>query len=122
MRNLSPNIKIFNSQQKKVIQNELFPKNNNFNIKVNKIHLKKEKIIEGELNFEDNNKQKYYLINNKNKNKPKKRIPNKSPIPIRGTYKSKDLLSFNKLFNSTNKINRMHNNRNNPNNINKNII
>ena len=44
MRNLSPNIKIFNSQQKKVIQNELFPKNNNFNIKVNKIHLKKEKI------------------------------------------------------------------------------
>ena len=118
MRNLSPNIKIFNSQQKKVIQNELFPKNNNFNIKVNKIHLKKEKIIEGELNFEDNNKQKYYLINNKNKNKPKKRIPNKSPIPIRGTYKSKDLLSFNKLFNSTNKLNRMHNNINNPNNIN----
>ena len=120
MRNLSPNIKIFNSQQKKVIQNELFPKNNNnFNIKVNKIHLKKEKIIEGELNFEDNNKQKYYLINNKNINKPKKRIPNKSPIPIRGTYKSKDLLSFNKLFNSTNKLNRMHNNINNPpNNIN----
>ena len=113
---LSPNIKQIQPQQKK-IKNDLFPKNNNnFNIKVNKIRLKKEKIIEGEFNFEDNNKNHYYLLNNNqkqrsilnnnnnNKNKQqRKRMPNKSPIPIRGIYKSKNIFSFNNLFNSNNK-------------------
>ena len=112
MRSLSPNIKPIHSQPKK-IQNNLFPKNNinNSSIKVNKIRLKKEKIIEGELDFEDNTKKKYYLLNNQkprsalnnNNNKPRKRMPNKSPIPIRGLYKSKDIFSFNKIFNSNNK-------------------
>jgi len=111
--NLSPNIKPLHSQQKK-IQNNLFPKNknNNFNIKVNKIHLKKEKIIEGELNFEDNNKKRYYLVNNQkqrsglnNNKQQKRRIPNKSPIQMRGIYKpNNDIFSFNHLFNSKNKF------------------
>ena len=54
---LSPNIRPLNSSNKP-IHNNLFPKNqllfnNNqhFNIKVNKITRKKEKIIEGDLNF-----------------------------------------------------------------------
>ena len=113
---LSPNIKQIQPQQKK-IRNDLFPKNNNnnFNIKVNKIRLKKEKIIEGELNFEDDNKKHYYIlnhnskqrgfINNNNNNitkQQRKRMPNKSPIPIRGMYKSKNIFSFNNLFNSNN--------------------
>ena len=96
-KSLSPNLKPLHSQTKK-IQNNLFPKSNNgSNIKVNVIHLKKEKIIEGELNFEEDNKKKYYLINNQkqknilNNNKQRKRMPNKSPIPIRGGYKSKDI-------------------------------
>ena len=113
MHSLSPNIKPIHSQSRK-IQNNLFPKNNNnnFNIKVNKIRLKKEKIIEGELNFEDNNKNKFYLLNNQkrsginnNTNKPqRKRMPNKSPLPIRGIYQPKDIFSFNNLFNSNNKF------------------
>ena len=60
-------------------------KSNIHNIKVNKIHLKKEKIIEGELNFEDNNKKRYYLVNNQkqrsglnNNKQQKRRIPNRA--------------------------------------------
>ena len=112
MHSLSPNIKPLHSQSRK-IQNNLFPKNNNnnFNIKVNKIRLKKEKIIEGELNFEDNNKHRFYLLNNQKKSginnntnkQQRKRMPNKSPLPIRGTYQPKDIFSFNNLFNSNNK-------------------
>jgi len=112
MHSLSQNIKPLHSQSRK-IQNNLFPKNNNnnFNIKVNKIRLKKEKIIEGELNFEDNNKHRFYLLNNQKKSginnntnkQPRKRMPNKSPLPIRGTYQPKDIFSFNNLFNSNNK-------------------
>ena len=108
-KSLSPNLKPLHSQTKK-IQNNLFPKSNNgSNIKVNVIHLKKEKIIEGELNFEEDNKKKYYLINNQkqknilNNNKQRKRMPNKSPIPIRGGYKSKDIFNFDRIFNSNNK-------------------
>ena len=104
MQNLSPNLRPLQSQSKK-IQNNLFPKSNhnNFNIKVNKIRLKKENnIIEGEFNFEENNNN-FYHINNQKKNylinRQKKRMPNKSPIPI----KAKDIFSFNKLFNSNNK-------------------
>ena len=105
LRNLSPNLKPLQPQTKK-IQNNLFPKSNhnNFNIKVNKIRLKKENIIEGELNFDQNNN--FALYNQKPKipiNKQKKRMPNKSPIPIKADYKSKDIFSFNKLFNSNHK-------------------
>ena len=106
LHNLSPNLKPLQPQTKK-IQNNLFPKSNhnNFNIKVNKIRLKKENIIEGDLNFEENNNFGFY--NQKQKlsiNKQKKRMPNKSPIPIKADYKSKDIFSFNKLFNSNNKF------------------
>ena len=104
--NLSPNIRQIHPQPKK-IQNNLFPKNNNngSNIKVNKIRLKKENIIEGELNFEESNHKKFYLINNQKQknglnNKQRKRFSNKSPMLIRGTYKPKDIFSFNKVFNS----------------------
>ena len=105
LHNISPNLKPLQPQAKK-IQNNLFPKSNhnNFNIKVNKIRLKKENIIEGDLNFEENNNFGFY--NQKQKlsiNKQKKRMPNKSPIPIKADYKSKDIFSFNKLFNSNNK-------------------
>ena len=106
LHNISPNLKPLQPQAKK-IQNNLFPKSNhnNFNIKVNKIRLKKENIIEGDLNFEENNNFGFY--NQKQKlsiNKQKKRMPNKSPIPIKADYKSKDIFSFNKLFNSNNKF------------------
>ena len=106
LHNISPNLKPLQPQAKK-IQNNLFPKSNhnNFNIKVNKIRLKKENIIEGDLNFEENNNFGFY--NQKQKlsiNKQKKRMPNKSPIPIKANYKSKDIFSFNKLFNSNNKF------------------
>ena len=106
LHNISPNLKPLQPQTKK-IQNNLFPKSNhnNFNIKVNKIRLKKENIIEGDLNFEENNNFGFY--NQKQKlsiNKQKKRMPNKSPIPIKADYKSKDIFSFNKLFNSNNKF------------------
>ena len=106
LHNISPNLKPLQPQTKK-IQNNLFPKSNhnNFNIKVNKIRLKKENIIEGDLNFEENNNFGFY--NRKQKlsiNKQKKRMPNKSPIPIKADYKSKDIFSFNKLFNSNNKF------------------
>ena len=105
LNNLSPNLRPLQSQTKK-IQNNLFPKSNhsNFNIKVNKIRLKKENIIEGELNFDQSNN--FALYNQKPKipiNKQKKRMPNKSPIPIKADYKSKDIFSFNKLFNSNHK-------------------
>ena len=105
LRNLSPNLKPLQPQTKK-IQNNLFPKSNhnNFNIKVNNIRLKKENIIEGELNFDQNNN--YGIYDQKPKisiNKQKKRMPNKSPIPIKADYKSKDIFSFNKLFNSNHK-------------------
>ena len=116
MHGFSPNIKPIQSQSKK-IQNNLFPKNNNYNfsIKVNKIRLKQEKIIEGELNFEDNNKKRYYLLNNQkqrsglnntnnNNKQQKRRLPNKSPIQMRGLYKpNNDIFSFNNLFNTKNK-------------------
>ena len=104
-KSLSPNMKPLHSQTKK-IQNNLFPKSNNAsNIKVNVIHLKKEKIIEGDLNFEDDNKKKYYLKKNfLNSNKQRKRMPNKSPIPIRGGYNSKDIFNFDRVFGSNNKF------------------
>ena len=107
---LSPNIRPIHSSNKP-IQNNLFPKNqmifnnnHHFNIKVNKITRKKEQIIEGDLNFNEiskpihlKNYQKNNYINNKLK---KKGMPNKSPLPISGSFKPKDVLSFNRIFSS----------------------
>ena len=98
----SSNIKPLHSQSKNV-QNNLFPKNN-YNFNIIKVRPNKEKIIEGELDFEDTNKKKYYLKQKNglnNINKPKKRMPNKSPIPIR--INVKEIFSLDKLFNSNNK-------------------
>ena len=81
---LSPNIRPLHSSNKP-IHNNLFPKNqlllnnnHHYNIKVNKITRKKEKIIEGDLNFNEISKpQQYNKIQNKNiinnKGKKKKR-------------------------------------------------
>ena len=109
---LSPNIRPLHASNKP-IQNNLFPKNqimfnnnnHHYNIKVNKITRKKEKIIEGDLNFNENSKPIYLKNIPKNNfignNKQKKRgMPNKSPIPIPGSFKPKDILSFNRIFSS----------------------
>ena len=106
----SPNIRPIHSSNKP-IQNNLFPKNqilfnNNHhynNIKVNKITRKKEKIIEGDLNFNEISKPihlKNFQKNNFMNNKLKKRGPNKSPLPISGAFKLKDMLNFNRIFSS----------------------
>ena len=112
---LSPNIRPIHSSNKP-IQNNLFPKNqimfnnnnHHYNIKVNKITRKKEKIIEGDLNFHDISKPIYLknipknnFINNKQK---KRGMPNKSPIPISSSFKPKDILSFNRIFSSNSRI------------------
>ena len=105
---LSPNIRPLNATNKP-IQNNLFPKNqlmfsnNHYNIKVNKITRKKEKIIEGDLNFNDISKPlhvKHIQKQNYLNNKKKRGMPTKSPIPIQGTFKPKDILSFNRIFSS----------------------
>ena len=109
--NLSPNVRpIYNPARP--IKNNLFPKNhiifnnNNNNIKVNVIKKKeKEKIIEGDLNFNDSSKQQKFSTIQKPKylnNKPKnpRGMPRKSPIPISRAYKPKGILNFNRIFTS----------------------
>ena len=106
---LSPNVRpIYNPARP--IKNNLFPKNglmynnNNYNnIKVNVINKKKEKIIEGDLNFNDaskyqklSNSHKQNFLNNKNKNT--RGMPRKSPLPIPRTFKPKGMLNFNRIF------------------------
>ena len=109
---LSPNVRPIHSVNRP-IQNSLFPKNqimfnnnHNYNIKINKIPRQKEKIIEGDLNFNNSSKQLYMKNTHKNNylnNKPKNRgMPKKSPLPITGTFRSKDILSFNRIFNPSN--------------------
>ena len=109
---LSPNVRPIHSVNRP-IQNALFPKNqimfnnnHNYNIKINKIPRQKEKIIEGDLNFNNSSKQLYMKNTHKNNylnNKPKNRgMPKKSPLPITGTFRSKDILSFNRIFNPSN--------------------
>ena len=107
--NLSPNVRpIYNPARP--IKNNLFPKNhiifnnNNYNIKVNVINKKKEKekIIEGDLNFNETSKQqkiqKPTILNNKPKNP--RGMPRKSPLPIPRAYKPKGILNFNRIFTS----------------------
>ena len=105
---LSPNVRpIYNPA--KPIKNNLFPKNrimynnNNYNIKVNVINKKKEKIIEGDLNFNDASKhQKLSNVHRSNflNNKPKnpRGMPRKSPLPIPRSFKPKGMLNFNRIF------------------------
>ena len=110
---LSPNVRPIHNVNRP-IQNSFFPKNqiifnnnHNYNIKVNKIPRQKEKIIEGDLNFSNTSKQQLYIksshknnyLNNKAKNRG---MPRKSPLPISGTYRSKNILSFKRIFNSSN--------------------
>ena len=123
--NLSPNVRpIYNPA--KPIKNNLFPKNhiiynnNNYNIKVNVINRKKEKIIEGDLNFNEaskpqklSNAHKTTFLNNKAKNG--RGMPRKSPLPIPRTFKPKGMLNFNRIF--TAKQRPTTNQYNRPNNI-----
>ena len=133
-----PNIKVFHSPSQHN-QNLIYNNNNNdyknYSIKVNKIkNAQKEKVIEGDLNF--NNKNVYHnRIPNNQKVKKNRGKPTKSPIPVPKDYK---LGNYQKLFNNhhpssnllkpksayVRKNNFMNNanNINNNNNINKNII
>ena len=78
--------------------------NNNYNnIKVSVINKNKEKIIEGDLNFNDaskyqklSNSHKQNFLNNKNKNT--RGMQRKSPLPIQRTFKPKGMLNFNRIF------------------------
>ena len=112
---LSPNVRPIRAVNKP-IQNNLFPKNqlmfsnnkHNYNIKVNKITRQKEKIIEGELNFNNiskpfyiKNNPKHNILGNKTKNRG---MPRKSPLPISGSFKPKDILNFNRIFSSNSRI------------------
>ena len=107
---LSPNIRPVHSSNKQR-NNNLFPKNQmifkanqNINIKINKIPQKKEKIIEGDLIFNEKSKQIHLKkIPNQNypNNKQRKRgMPTKSPLPIANSFRPKDILSFNRIFSS----------------------
>ena len=78
----------------------------NYNIKVNRSkELQKEKIIEGDLNFNLNNalkpasKQNNNTLNNKNKGKNPRGIPRKSPIPINHNNLKNKNIFFNPLLN-----------------------
>ena len=109
---LSPNVRQIHGVNRP-IQNTLFPKNqimfnnnHNYNIKVNKIPRQKERIIEGDLNFNNTSKQfymknshKHNFMNNKTKGRG---MPRKSPLPISGTFRPKDMLNFNRIFSSSN--------------------
>ena len=72
---------------------------NNNNINVNKSKNKpEEKIIEGELNFNENNKIHHKKIQNNNtQNKKKRKFPKKSPINI-PKDKSSNLFPYQKLY------------------------
>ena len=133
-----PNIKVFHSPSQHN-QNLIYSNNNNdyknYNIRVNKVkNAPKEKIIEGDLNF--NNKNVYHnRIPNNQKNKKTRGKPTKSPVPVPKDYK---LGNYQKLFNNHHPMNNLMkpksayqrknnfmnnaNNLNNNNNINKNIL
>ena len=71
----------------------------NYNIKVNKLkNPPKEKIIEGELNFNDK-KFHHNKISNHSKNKKIRNKPRKSPIPLPKDYKPSNY-PYQKLFNN----------------------
>ena len=97
-----PNLKVFQSPSQQY-QNLMYSNNNNnlfnYNIKVNKLkNPPKEKIIEGELNFNDK-KFHHNKISNHSKNKKIRNKPRKSPIPLPKDYKPSNF-PFQKLFNN----------------------
>ena len=97
-----PNLKVFQSPSQQY-QNMIYSNNNNnlfnYNIKVNKLkNPPKEKIIEGELNFNDK-KLHHNKISNHSKNKKIRNKPRKSPIPLPKDYKPSNY-PYQKLFNN----------------------
>ena len=134
-----PNIKLFQSPSQQY-QNLMYNNNNinfiNYNIKVNKIkNPPKEKVIEGDLNFNDK-KVHHSKIPNNSKHKKNRNKPTKSPVPVPKDYKPtnlqyKKLLHNNYYMQNSNILkpksayprkNNFNNNSNNVNNINKNVI
>ena len=123
---LSPNVRGIQSPNKP-IHNNLYQKNNivnhqNYNIKINKINKqKKEQVIEGDLNFNAPSKPPIPKQINRNNfvhnNKNKRGMPTKSPVPITKNYKPKDLLAFQKIFNSNARYNRPDSKKPKTNNI-----
>ena len=135
-----PNIKIFQSPNQQY-QNLMYNNNNinfiNYNIKVNKIkNQPKEKVIEGDLNFNDK-KIHHNKIPNNSKHKKNRNKPTKSPVPVPKDYKPSNF-QYKKLHNNyyiqnsnilkpksafPRKNNFINNSNNaNVNNVNKNII
>ena len=96
-----PNLKVFQSPSQQY-QNLMYSNNNNYfnyNIKVNKLkNPPKEKIIEGDLNFNDK-KIHHNKIPNHSKNKKIRNKPRKSPIPLPKDYKPSNF-PYQKLFNN----------------------
>ena len=92
-----PNLKVFQSPSQQN-QNLVYSNNNdykNYSIKVNKAkNQPKEKVIEGDLNFNNKNVHHNRITNNQ---KPKKNRgkPTKSPVPLPKDYK---LANYQKLF------------------------
>ena len=130
--NFQPNIKVFHSPSQKN-QNLIYNNNNNdyknYDIKVNKRkNAQKEKILEGDLNF--NNKNIYpNRIPNNQKNKKNRGKPTKSPVPVPKDY---NVINYQKLFSKPHNFNnlqkpksafvRKNNFMNNGNNINSNNL
>ena len=96
-----PNIKVYqspNQQNQNLIYNNNAIKN--YDIRVNKIKpAVKEKIIEGELNFNNNNKNiiHHNRIPNNVKQRKQRNKPTKSPVPLPKDYKPSN---YQKLFNN----------------------
>ena len=129
-----PNIKMFQSPSQQY-QNLMYNNNNinfiNYNIKVNKIkNPPKEKVIEGDLNFNDK-KVHHNKIPNNTKYKKNRNKPTKSPVPVPKDYKPanfqyKKLLHNNFYVQNSNMLKpksaypRKNNFINNPHNVNSN--
>ena len=129
------NIKIFQSPSQQY-QNLMYNNNNinfiNYNIKVNKIkNPPKEKVIEGDLNFNDKKIHHSKIPNNNTKHKKNRNKPTKSPVPIPKDYKPSNLqykkLMYNNHYMQNSNIKPKSaiprkNNFINSSNVNKNII
>ena len=129
------NIKFFQSPSQQY-QNLMYNNNNinfiNYNIKVNKIkNPPKEKVIEGDLNFNDNKIHHSKIPNNNTKHKKNRNKPTKSPVPIPKDYKPSNFqykkLMYNNHYMQNSNIKPKSalprkNNFINSSNVNKNII
>ena len=133
-----PNIKVFHSPSQHN-QNLIYSNNNdykNYNIKVNKVkNAPKEKVIQGDLDF--NSKSLHHnRVPNNQKQKKTRGKPTKSPIPVPKDHRLP--ANYQKLFNNHHQLNNLVkpksafprknnfmnnvNNVNNSNNLNKNIL